>query len=122
MQLCADTLCSHGLPHLKQHSYQARLQIFKWFLYYFSLVIVSLQGLHRRKSVDQQNVAAIVEPLCSFVWQYKYEQYFAESHSSLFWGHFLSRLSHNTKDNYLHEAQDKRIYASLYKESLPRSK
>lgn len=98
MQHCMDTLCSHGLPLLKKHSYQARSRIFKWLLYYFSLVIVPLRGLHRRKSVDQQNAAAIAEPLCRSVWRYKYEQCFAESHPSLFWGHFLSRLSHNTKD------------------------
>lgn len=98
MQHRMDTLCSHGLPHLKKHSYQARSQIFKSLRYYFSLVIVPLRGLHRRNSVDQQNAAVIAEPLCRSVWQYKYEQYFAESHPSLFWGHFLSRLSHNTKD------------------------
>lgn len=84
MQRCMDTLCSHGLPHLKKHSHQAWSQIFKWLLYYFSLVIVPLQGLYRRKSVDQQNAAASAEPLCRSVWQYKYEQYSAESHPSLF--------------------------------------
>jgi len=98
MQHRMDRLCSHGLPRLKTHSHRAWSQISKWLLYYFSLAIVPLRGLHRRKSVDQQNAVAIAEPLCRSVWQYKYEQYFAESHPSLFWGYFLSRLSHNTKD------------------------
>lgn len=116
-----DTLCSHGLPHLKKHSYQTLSQILSGFLLFF-LVILPLQELHWRKSVDQQNAVAIAEPLSGSVWQYKYEQYFSESHLSLFWA--ISSAGYHTIPRtswvhyYLNETENKRVYSSLWKENL----
>lgn len=123
IQHCVDALCSHGLPHLKKHSYQARSQIFKWlFFYYFSLVIVPLRGLHR-KSVDRQNAAAIAEPLCGSINMNNISlnpipHYFGAISSA--GCHAVLRTS--CLHNYLNEVENKRISSSLWKKTLPRPK
>lgn len=122
MQHCVDALCSHGLPHLRYiHTKHGRKSL-NGFFYYFSLVIVPLRGLHRRKSVDQQNAAAIAEPLCGSINMNNISLNPIPHFGAISSAGCHAVLRTSWLHNYLNEVENKRMFSSLWKENLLRLK